>query len=98
MRRAAPPSALFFILACLPHEAGAENQRFSNPIVRQRADPWVYLHTDGFYYFTASVPEFDRIELRRARTIQEIGAARPRVIWRTHDSGIMSANIWAPEL
>lgn len=22
---------------------------YNNPIVRQRADPWVYKHTDGYY-------------------------------------------------
>jgi GH43 family beta-xylosidase len=72
--------------------------QFVNPIVKQRADPWVYRHSDGYYYFTASVPEYDRIELRRARTIQELGAAATVVIWRKYDSGPMSAHIWAPEL
>ena len=71
---------------------------FVNPIVEQRADPWVYKHTDGYYYFTASAPEYDRIELRRAATIQGLGAAAPVVAWRKHASGAMSANIWAPEL
>ena len=46
---------------------------YINPVVEQRADPWVYKHTDGYYYFTASVPEFDRIEVRRSRHIQELG-------------------------
>jgi GH43 family beta-xylosidase len=72
--------------------------QFVNPIVEQRADPWVYLHSDGFYYFTASVPEYDRIELRRASSIQGLGAAAPKVIWRKRDSGPMSAHIWAPEI
>lgn len=39
------------------------------PIILQRADPWIYKHTDGYYYFTASVPEYDRIEIRRSKTI-----------------------------
>ncbi|HEY8932809.1 MAG TPA: hypothetical protein VIM44_05815 [Rariglobus sp.] len=34
------------------------------PIVPQRADPQVFLHTDGWHYLTATVPEYDRIELR----------------------------------
>lgn len=72
--------------------------KFANPIVRQRADPWVYRHSDGYYYFSASVPEYDRIELRRARTIQELGTAEAVVIWRKRDSGPMSAHIWAPEI
>jgi GH43 family beta-xylosidase len=76
----------------------AAAQSFVNPVIPQRADPWVYKHTDGYYYFTASVPEYDRLEVRRARTIQELGAAEPVVVWRKYDSGMMSANIWAPEL
>ena len=69
-----------------------------NPIVEQRADPWVYRHKDGYYYFTASVPEFDLIELRRAESIQELEIAEPVVAWRKHDTGPLSANIWAPEI
>ena len=40
------------------------------PLIEQRADPFIYKHSDGFYYFTASVPAYDRIELRRAQTIE----------------------------
>ena len=31
---------------------------YNNPIVLQRADPWV-LKVDGEYWFTASDPEYD---------------------------------------
>ncbi|WP_136603976.1 glycoside hydrolase family 43 protein [Paenibacillus dokdonensis] len=74
------------------------NQEYNNPIVWQRADPWVYKHSDHYYYFTASVPEYDRIEIRRSRTLQGLGEAEPTVAWRKYDSGPLSANIWAPEL
>lgn len=70
----------------------------TNPLIEQRADPWIYKHTDGYYYFTASVPEYDRIELRRSETIQGLAEAPAVTIWRKHESGRMSANIWAPEL
>lgn len=73
-------------------------ETLNNPILLQRADPWVYKHTDGYYYFTASVPEFDLIELRRAETIQGLREAEPVIAWRKYESGPMSANIWAPEL
>jgi GH43 family beta-xylosidase len=73
-------------------------ETLKNPIVEQRADPWVYKHTDGYYYFTASVPEYDRIEVRRSKTIQGLGSAEPVVAWTKHEDGIMSANIWAPEI
>ncbi|MFT3829085.1 MAG: family 43 glycosylhydrolase [Opitutaceae bacterium] len=71
---------------------------YPNPLVRQRADPFLLRHSDGFYYFTATVPEYDRIELRRAPTIAGLATAEPRTIWRKHAAGPMGAHIWAPEL
>lgn len=88
--------SLALVLTC-----GAVNAavpQFANPLVPQRADPHVVLHTDGYYYFTATVPEYDRIELRRARTLDQLGAARAKVIWRKHAKGPMGNHIWAPEL
>jgi GH43 family beta-xylosidase len=72
--------------------------QITNPLIQQRADPWIYRHTDGFYYFTATVPEYDRLILRRSATIQELDTAPEIVIWEKHPSGIMGAHIWAPEL
>jgi GH43 family beta-xylosidase len=69
-----------------------------NPNLLHRADPWVYRHTDGYYYFMATVPEFDRLELRKSRTLSGIGSATPVVVWTKHASGVMAANIWAPEI
>jgi GH43 family beta-xylosidase len=69
-----------------------------NPLIEQRADPWIYKHTDGYYYFTASVPKYDRIELRRSVTIQGLADADGITIWVKHKTGVMSANIWAPEI
>ncbi|MFC4321253.1 glycoside hydrolase family 43 protein [Litchfieldia salsa] len=71
---------------------------YVNPIVEQRADPWVYKHTDGYYYFTASVPKYDLIEVRRSKTIEGLNDATPVVAWRKYETGPMSANIWAPEI
>jgi GH43 family beta-xylosidase len=50
-------------------------------------------HTDGYYYFIASVPEYDRIELRRSKTIQGLDDEDHEVVWRKHESGPMSSNI-----
>jgi GH43 family beta-xylosidase len=76
----------------------AEDLLFTNPLVEQRADPWVHLHDDGYYYLAATVPEYDRIELRRARRLEDLRSAAPRDIWRKHARGPMSHHIWAPEL
>lgn len=73
-------------------------EQINNPVLPQRADPWVYKHTDGYYYFTASVPEYDRIEIRRSRTLNELSQSEPVTIWNKRETGIMSANIWAPEI
>lgn len=71
---------------------------YKNPIVIQRADPYIYKHTDGYYYFTGSVPAFDLIELRRARKIEDLQDAETFVVWRKHEEGEMSNLIWAPEI
>ncbi|MDG4831212.1 family 43 glycosylhydrolase [Solwaraspora sp. WMMD1047] len=71
---------------------------YTNPIAAQRADPHIVKHTDGFYYLTATAPEYDRIVLRRATTIAGLASAPETVIWRRHGSGEMGAHIWAPEL
>lgn len=71
---------------------------YPNPFIEQRADPYLYKHTDGYYYFTGSYPLYDRIVLRRAKTIAELPQAEEVVIWNAHESGIMSEHIWAPEI
>ena len=68
------------------------------PIILQRADPCIRRFTDGWYYFTASVPAYDRIELRRARTIAGLPTAPPVDVWKKPDTGPFSELIWAPEI
>lgn len=72
--------------------------RYNEPWILQRADPYVYLHTDGWYYFTASVPAYDGIILRRAKTLAGLAEAEEKYVWRRHESGPMSKHIWAPEI
>lgn len=71
---------------------------FNEPWILQRADPYVYLHTDGMYYFTASVPAYDRIVLRCSRTLDGLAQAEEKTLWLCHESGPQSKHIWAPEL
>ena len=47
----------------------SEELKYNEPWILQRADPYVYRHTDGNYYFTASIPAYDRIVLRRSETL-----------------------------
>jgi len=68
------------------------------PLILQRADPYIHKHTDGYYYFTASVPTYDGIELRRSKTIEGLATADTKMVWRKPDTGPMSDLIWAPEV
>lgn len=77
--------------------AMAKELKFNEPWILQRADPYVYLH-DGWYYFTASVPAYDKIILRRSKDIAGLQDAEEVEIWKKHESGPMSEHIWAPEI
>ncbi|XTZ37686.1 glycoside hydrolase family 43 protein [Salmonella enterica] len=68
-----------------------------NPFIEQRADPYILRHND-VYYFVASVPEYDRLEIRRAATLEGLRSAEGVVVWRKPQTGPMSELIWAPEL
>lgn len=71
---------------------------YNIPWIEQRADPYVYRHTDGCYYFTASVPSYDKIIIRKADTLCALREAEETVVWTKHQKGEMSRHIWAPEL
>ena len=68
------------------------------PLILQRADPFIRKHSDGYYYFTASVPAYDRIEVRRAKTVAGLATASAVDVWLKPDIGAYSALIWAPEI
>ena len=38
-----------------------KNTGYNEPFIAQRADPFIGKAPDGTYYFTASVPEYDRL-------------------------------------
>lgn len=73
-------------------------QANTEPFIPQRADPFIHRTPAGHYYFVATAPAFDRIELRSAESLSELAKADAKVIWRKHTTGAMGANIWAPEL
>ena len=72
--------------------------KYNEPWILQRADPYVYKHIDGTYYFTASVPAYDTVVLRSSKTLAGLAEAEEKVLWRKHESGPMSKHIWAPEI
>ena len=74
--------------------------------IKDRADPYVTKGSDGFYYFTASYPMYgendengyDRIILRRAKTIDGLKIAEEKAIWYEKNSESAFRFIWAPEI
>ena len=87
--------------------------QYTNPIIYHRADPFIYRHTDGIYYFVASHTDMEHnldgqyqyrnITLRRAKTIEELadgsGKYEERVIYaREPIANNNSPHIWAPEI
>jgi len=82
----------------MTEQRNSKTLKYNEPWILQRADPYIYRHTDGTCYFTASVPAYDGITLRRSKTLAGLADAEEKYIWRRHESGIMSFHIWAPEL
>ncbi|MCR5735053.1 MAG: family 43 glycosylhydrolase [Lachnospiraceae bacterium] len=70
---------------------------YLKPWILQRADPFVTRY-GGYYYFTASVQEYDRIVLRRSRSLTGLSDSEEKVLWTCHKTGPASKHIWAPEL
>ncbi len=70
---------------------------YNHALIEQRADPYVVKYGDD-YFFTASVPSYDKIILRKASSILGLARAGEVTIWTKHTQGEMSRHIWAPEL
>ncbi len=84
------------------HKKGTESEIF----IENRADPYITKGDDGYYYFTASYPMngardaegYDRIVLRRSKTIEGLKTAEEKTVWDEKDSKSEHRFIWAPEL
>ena len=70
---------------------------YLSPLAPQRADPYLLKHGNK-YYFTATCPDYDKIILREADSINGIAVAKERVLWTRHQTGELACHIWAPEL
>lgn len=83
-----------------------EGLKYPNPFILERADPYMTKGSDGYYYFTASYPMksdqdpegYDRVILRRGKTIRELSQAEEITIWEADESTASHRFIWAPEL
>lgn len=89
-----------------------KDHQYTNPIIYHRADPFVYKHTDGSYYFVASHTDMEHnlvgeyqyryIFLRKASTIEGLADGSDEytekmIYTREPITGNNSPHIWAPE-
>ncbi len=87
------------------------DNEYDNPLILNRADPFIYKHSDGYYYFTASymdasnghnnvgMYQYDRLILRKAKTIEGLATAEEKVIYtKAPLEGNKSPHVWAPEI
>ena len=89
---------LALIVMAFTQKSYSQAIEFNNPIAEQRADPWVHKTDAGEYYLIATVPEYDRIVIRKSNSINGLKEAKEKEVWHKHETGIMANHIWAPEL
>ncbi|WP_026493717.1 family 43 glycosylhydrolase [Butyrivibrio sp. XPD2002] len=88
------------------HELTGKLTYFGSPVAEQKADPYVvYNDADGYYYMTSSWPAYgdenhgyDRVALRRSKTLAGLAEAEDVTVWNAHENGELQYHIWAPEL
>lgn len=90
--------AVLALLIVCPQQSFSQSLEYDNPIAEKRADPWIYKTEKGEYYLIATVPEYDRIVIRKANIINGLKDAQEVEVWTKHAKGVMSHHIWAPEL
>ncbi len=75
---------------------GTNVTTFYNVIAQDGADPWVFKHTDGWYYMTRTTG--GDVRIWRSRTFTSIDAGDSIVAWSPPGSGPACRSVWAPEL
>lgn len=74
----------------------SEVSDFYNIIMQVGADPYVYKHTDGYYYNV--FVNASGIMIRRSKTITGIDAGERSLAWTPVKGTMYSSNVWAPEM
>ena len=83
----------------------AASTTFINPVgpaAQSSADPHVMRHTDGFYYFVATSPGWDKLEIRKAISLTSLGVGASKTVFTKsaacNGAACTSKDLWAPEL
>lgn len=79
----------------LPPVEISSDSTFTNPIVSNGPDPWVF-QKDDVYYYTHTMG--NRIGIYKTTAISELGEKSSKTVWTPPATGPYSRNIWAPEL
>lgn len=87
---------LFYCTSTDGEKPGTEEGYFTNPILVDGPDPYVYLHSDGFYY--CMVTRGDRLTLWKSKDFTNLGNLESGDIWFPPDTGRNTCCIWAPEI
>lgn len=74
----------------------SEVSDFYNIIMQVGADPYVYKHTDDYYYNV--FVNASGIMIRRSKTITGIDAGERSLAWTPVQGTMYSSNVWAPEM
>lgn len=106
LRRMLAIICLLSVLGTVMAGCAQEKAPEAEILIEQRADPYITRAENGFYYFTASYPMqgemdpegYDRIILRRSKTLEGLKTAEEITIWDESSSDHAFRFIWAPEL
>ncbi|WP_238357549.1 family 43 glycosylhydrolase [Cohnella zeiphila] len=74
----------------------SEVSDFYNVIFQTGSDPWVYKHTDGYYYNV--FVNASGIMIRRSKTITGLDAGERSLAWTPVKGTLYSSDVWAPEM
>src|SRR3954468_8758567 len=66
-----------------------------NPLLPSGPDPWI-TSRNGFYYYMNTTGR--SLVIRKTKSIEALGKAETKVVWRAPESGPYSRDVWAPEL
>jgi GH43 family beta-xylosidase len=91
--------SVFFLISCnrdTGNDQHINQEYFTNPILEEGPDPYVYLHSDGYYY--SMVTMGDRLKLWKSRSFTDLKNAGNKEIWFPPDTGSNTCCIWAPEI
>jgi len=70
---------------------------FTNPVVRNAADPWI-VYRNGNYYLLCTLG--NRVGIRKSPTLVGLGEVSPVQVWKGGMPGYedYTRDVWAPEL